>query len=131
MAQQTESEPGSSIGNETDWSLIISSTIPLVLEPPGLEVLDSFEEDDNFNFNLESDEMTAEFADVAVSTRLLNLLCEIAVIEPYSEWVEETMKAGKEAAEKIDFYEGIMEALTVDEKVVYREFISLVNANGL
>lgn len=81
------------IGKQIDWSLVISS-ITRPVEPPALEVLDYFEEEEGskFSFNLRDEVETiwAEIPDPDLRLRYLDAVCEIAPLLMYIGWTKQT-----------------------------------------
>lgn len=49
-------------GKEIGWSSVIPSITRLVWEPPALEILDAFKDDEHFTFDLNNDKMKAEYS---------------------------------------------------------------------
>lgn len=126
------------IGKEIDWSLVVPSITRPVGEPPALEVLDELEDDDmeGFSFNLRDESMSTTLPHLEFRLWYLDLICEILPLDLYNDWVKKTLENAKEVEnqEKVDFYEGLVEALKVNLRDLDKEFnqyIRLSNALGM
>lgn len=121
------------IGKEIDWSLVVPSITSRTWEPPALEVLDEWEDEEDYNFNLQSDEMKSKFPNIELHLQLVDLMCEIAPLGKYLDWAGGTLKTAREAGDllKVSFQEGLIKALEVEAAEVYKEMRAIWNAAGL
>lgn len=71
------------IGKEIDWSLVVTSITRAVWEPPALEVLDLFDDDDTSPLlNINQYENKAGIPD-HLRLRIVDICCEVAPLAAY------------------------------------------------